>query len=136
MDRQVQTLLLYRWLLKMVQNSSFCLNNTQITCSALITYNYLHYTELMFTLIKCPLLSKRYLETFISMAEKKIRWKSMSFRWKFRGKEIKKAFKEQDILTLILCLLFIFLYPQNHSLLLPDIFVLLYIKLKVYRRTG
>lgn len=115
MDRQVQTLLLYRWLLEMVQNSSFCLNNTQITCSALITYNYLYYTELMFTLIKCPLLSKHYLETFILMAEKKNEDGSQCLLDENFEGEIKKAFKEQDILTLILCLLFIFLFPQNHT---------------------
>lgn len=114
MDRQVQTLLLYRWLLEMVQNSSFCLNNTQITCSALITYNYLHYTELMFTLIKCSLFSKHYLETFISMAgKKKMEVKCLSDESILGGK--KSLLKGQDILTLILHLLMIFLNPQNHT---------------------
>lgn len=94
MDRQVQTLLLYRWLLEMVQNSSFCLNNTQITCSALITYNYLHYTELMFTLIKRPLFSKRYLETFISMAgKKKMKMEVNVFQMKLFWREIKSLLK-------------------------------------------
>lgn len=115
MDRQVQTLLLYRWLLEMVQNSSFCLNNTQITCSALITYNYLHYTELMFTLIKRPLFSKRYLETFISMAGKKNEDGSQCLSDEIILKGNKKPFEGQDILASFLHLLIVFLYPQNHT---------------------
>lgn len=53
----------------------------------------------MFTLIKCPLLSKHYLETFILMAEKKNEDGSQCLLDENFEGEIKKAFKEQDILT-------------------------------------
>lgn len=129
----MQTLLLYRWLLEMVQNSSFCLNNTQITCSALITYNYLHYTELMFTLIKCPLFSKRYLETFISMAGKKKKEdgsQCLSDENILKKKKIKSLVKGQDILTLIFTSADHFSLPMKpQNILLPDVFMLPFIKL-------
>ena len=128
----MQTFLLYRWLLEMGQNSSFCLNNTQITCSALITYNYLHYTELTFTLIKCPLFSKRYLETFISMAgEKKTMKMEVSV---FQVKNIFLRRKKKNLLKGRIFLLWIYIcWPFSSSTkprsILLDVFMLPYIKL-------